>query len=291
MKEWALQCAETGLRVHPLYEVDDDLVCRCWAREKCTEKQRGKHPRLSAWQTMSSADAGLVAQWWTQWPDAGIGIATGKASRLWVLDLDGAEALDWYRGKCREHGVTKTVGVATGRGRHLWWSWPAGEVNIRNSQGLRDGHTKVATIDVRGEGGYVIAPPTMHRSGVRYAMLMDGMYADAPVEAPAWLLELVKEQPKPAPVRVELPRVVTPLELRRVFRDAVDTDPDVRERLGQQVGGQLRPASRPYVDGIRCPSCGRAEVWFYLDGGPAVCHHRNSCKWAGPLTRLLGATA
>jgi hypothetical protein len=116
------------------------------------------------------------------------------------------------------------------------------------------------------------------------------MYADAPVEAPAWLLELVKEQPKLAPVRVELPRVVTPLELRRVFRDAVDTDPDVRQRLGQQAGGQLRAASRPYVDGIRCPSCGRTEVWFYLDGGPAVCHHRNSCKWAGPLTRLVGAT-
>ena len=46
MLEWALQCARQGLRVHPLYEVGDDLVCRCWQREKCEEKARGKHPRL-----------------------------------------------------------------------------------------------------------------------------------------------------------------------------------------------------------------------------------------------------
>jgi hypothetical protein len=103
-----------------------------------------------------------------------------------------------------------------------------------------------------------------------------------------WLVELVKVKPKPPPVRVEIPVSVTPRELRRVFDAAIDTDPDVRRRLGEQVGGTYRAAQRPYVDGIRCPTCGRAEVWFYVDGGPAVCHHRNSCKWAGPLTRLGG---
>jgi putative DNA primase/helicase len=138
-----------------------------------------------------------VEQWWSKWPHAGVGIATGRASRLWVLDLDGDEALEWYRGKCKEHGLTKTVGVRTGRGRHLWWSWPSDDsIVIRNTQALRDGTEKLAGVDVRGDGGYVVAPPTMHRSGVRYELLTDGMYAEAPVEAPTWLLELVREKPK-----------------------------------------------------------------------------------------------
>lgn len=289
MKDWALQCAATGLRVHPLYEVDDDLICRCWAREKCNEKQRGKHPRLSAWQTMASADAGLVAQWWTQWPDAGIGIATGRASRLWVLDLDGEQALDWYRARCREHGVTKTVGVATGRGRHLWWTWPAGDVNIRNSQGLRDGDTKVATIDVRGEGGYVIAPPTMHRSGVRYAMLTDGMYADAPVEAPAWLLEMVKEQPKPpppkivnVPSRVQWSAKAADEELARRLR----LDPSARQMLAERMGAVV---TAEHARKVKCPKCGDRSVWWTLNQtGYAKCSHLNSCGWMAPLTSFLG---
>ena len=61
----------------------------------------------------------------------------------------------------------------------------------------------------------------------------------------------------------------------------------VRERIGIMVGGTPHhSAARPYVDGIRCPKCGRPEVWFYLDEGPAVCHHRNSCHWAGPISYL-----
>ena len=279
----ALECAAVGLRVHPLYEVSDDLVCACRAGRECSEKQRGKHPRLGAWQTMATTDAGRVTAWWAQWPSAGIGVATGKASKVWVLDCDGDEALAWYKTQAKIHGLVKTRGAKTGRGRHFWWQFPEDEqVEIRNAQGIVPG------VDVRGDGGYVVAPPTLHRSGVRYEWLTDGAYDVMPQRPPMWLVELVKVKPKPPPVRVEIPVSVTPRELRRVFHAAIDTDADVRRRLGEQVGGTYRAAQRPYVDGIRCPTCGRDEVWFYIDGGPAVCHHRNSCKWAGPLTRLGG---
>jgi hypothetical protein len=284
MRPHALACAGVGLRVHPLYQVDERLQCSCWRGAECPEKQRGKHPRLGAWQTAASADEDIVGQWWDQWPEAGIGIATGKASRLWVLDCDGDEALAWYRDRCREHGLVRTVGVRTGRGRHFWWEWPEG-VSIRNAQGIAPG------VDVRGEGGYVIGPPTRHRSGTRYEMLTSGPYDKVPRPAPPWLVELVKEKPKPAAtvmVRAQAPASATPRELRSVFRAALDTDPTLRRAVGERAGGTYRAASRPYIDGLVCPSCGRDEVWFYLDGGPAVCHHRNSCKWAGPLTRLGG---
>lgn len=285
MREAALQCAAAGLRVHPLYQVDERLICSCWRGGECPEKQRGKHPRLGGWQTHASADERQVDQWWTEWPGAGIGVATGAASRVWVLDCDGEEALAWYKEQSRRHGVTRTIGVRTGRGRHFWWVYPSEGVTIRNAQGIAPG------VDVRGEGGYVIAPPTRHRSGPRYEWLRTGAYVEAPVEAPAWLLELVKERPKPPPaVVVARPLVrhgATRREISASFSVALDTDPDVRRRAGEQAGGRYVAAARPYVDRITCPRCGRPEVWLYLDGGPAVCHHRKSCTWAGPLTRLL----
>lgn len=282
MRQEALRCAAAGLRVHPLYEVGDDLVCRCHKGAACDEKARGKHPRLGEWHKAATNDARQVDAWWQRWPNAGIGIATGSASRVWVLDLDGEAAIEWYRMKSREQGLTRTIGVKTGRGRHLWFEWPDG-AEIRNSS------KKVGPdVDVRGEGGFVIAPPTLHRSGVRYEWLTSGMYIDHPAPTPAWLLELVRYVASPPPPpRPPRPATMTPREISRAFRDAVDTDPDVRQRIGERAGGRLRAAVRPYVDDIACPGCGRREVWFYLDGGPAVCHHRNSCKWAGPLTKLL----
>lgn len=286
MIEHAIACARAGLRVHPLYMVDEHLMCSCWKGAECPEKQRGKHPRLSGWQQAATTDLDQVAAWWGQWPDAGIGVATGKGSRVWVLDCDGDEALAWYRDRCKAEGLVRTRGARTGRGRHFWWRWPDDEaVSIRNAQGIAPG------VDVRGDGGYVIAPPTMHRSGVRYEWLTSAPYAEAPELAPAWLVELVREKPKPPPPRAEprpsLPRGSTRREIEAVFRVAVDTDPDLRRRIGEQAGGRFVAAARPYVDSIRCPSCGTPEVWLYLDGGPAVCHHRKSCRWAGPLTRLL----
>jgi hypothetical protein len=280
----AIQCAAAGLRVHPLYEVSPEGVCACWRGAQCPEKQRGKHPRLRAWQSEASSDLQTVARWWTEWPDAGIGVATGAASRVWVLDCDGNEALAWYRDRCRSDGFVPTRGARTGRGRHFWFRWPEGIV-IRNAQGIAPG------VDVRGEGGYVIAPPTLHRSGSRYEWLFNGAYSEAPEYAPEWLIELVKERPKPPPPpRVELPAKPTAREVRAVFRETVEHDPDVRRRIGERAGGTFRAAARPYVDDIPCPSCRRREVWLYLDGGPAVCHHRNSCTWAGPVSRLLEIT-
>lgn len=281
----ALRCAEAGLRVLPLYEVDEALVCACRHGAACEDKQRGKHPRILEWQKHASAELDCVRRWWTKWPRAGIGVATGKQSRVWVLDLDGDEALAWYKDQCRAHGLTKTRGAKTGRGRHLWWRWPDdAEVTIRNTQKqIRPG------VDVRGGGGYVVVPPTMHRSGVRYEWLSEGMYVEAPQFAPTWLVELVKHRPPPpAPPRAPLPRAVTEQHLRRAFRDALDTDVALRQQIGERAGGRLSlSALKPYMDNLRCPRCGRRDAWFYLSDGPAICHHKNSCNWAGPLTALL----
>jgi hypothetical protein len=284
MCAYAMRYAAAGMRVHPLYEVDPATqTCACQAGASCSEKQRGKHPRLGGWQEKATTDADTVRTWWTRWPNAGVGLATGSASRVWVLDLDGPEAGAWYESQLAKHGPAPTIGVETARGFHMYWRWTEGAV-VRNAQGLQA--AGIQSVDVRGDGGYVCAPPTVHRSGAVYTFRTEDGFTREMAQAPGWLLELVKEKPKPKREFKAPTWAVTERELGRTLRAALDNDAGLRQQVGVQLGGTFRPAARPYVDDLTCPKCGAREVWFYVDEGPAVCHHRKSCGWAGPVDHL-----
>ena len=110
---------------------------------------------------------GAIKAWWKKWPDASVGIATGSMSQLVVIDedydedrgLDGIRSVeDWQR----SHGaLPETLMAITGRGGyHLYYHYTG--TDIKNRAGLLDG------VDVRGEGGYVIAPPSIHPNGTEY---------------------------------------------------------------------------------------------------------------------------
>jgi hypothetical protein len=104
-----------------------------------------------------------VAEWFRRWPDANIGVVSGEISNLIVLDVDpkhgGDAALERLE---RRYGpVPATVEATTGGGgRHLYFAHPGGLV--RNRAGLAQG------IDLRGDGGYIVAPPSIHPSGAFY---------------------------------------------------------------------------------------------------------------------------
>jgi hypothetical protein len=143
----------------------------------------GKVPRNKGGLTQASIDPAVVAEWWRRWPDANVGIRTGAASGLLVLDVDtpkgGAGSLAELE---RRHGaLPKTARVLTGGGgQHVYFAHPG--QTVRNSAGqLGDG------LDVRADGGYVVAPPSVHASGRRYQWMrqLDRGLADPP----AWLLE------------------------------------------------------------------------------------------------------
>jgi hypothetical protein len=145
---------------------------------------QGKTPACSHGALDATTDIGAIDQWWIADPERNIGVATGAASGIFVVDVDDAEAA---LGKLEaEHGaLPPTVEVITGRGRHLWFRLPADQ-EIRNSAG------RVARgIDIRGEGGYVLTPPSVHPSGRRYTWSVDS--ANAIAQAPAWLLAKVAE--------------------------------------------------------------------------------------------------
>lgn len=115
---------------------------------------RGKIPAIAGGRGCLDAttDAGQVRQWWAAMPDANIGIATGARSGIVVIDLDGPDAEAEFS---RRYGNPPTPSSLTRRGRHLVFRHPGGEV--KNSAGLLG-----AKIDVRGDGGYIVAPPSVH---------------------------------------------------------------------------------------------------------------------------------
>ena len=110
---------------------------------------------------------GPIKAWWKKWPDANIGIATGSLSNLVVIDLD----IDEDKGLDGVHEMTiwehengdlpETARAITGRGgSHIYFKYEGSD--LKNRTGIIDG------VDVRGEGGYVIAPPSIHPNGTAY---------------------------------------------------------------------------------------------------------------------------
>lgn len=158
--EAALSYAGRGWRVFPIH-VALAGVCSCKQGPKCPPKSAGKHPRIKQWQVDATTDAKQVARWWQRWPGANVGIATGDASGLFVLDVDGDEGRQALAELVRLHGPLPMTAVGrTARGIHCYFNLVAG-TDARNSSG--------GGLDVRANGGYVLAPPSLHPSGVTYA--------------------------------------------------------------------------------------------------------------------------
>src|SRR5690349_15924428 len=155
---------EWSWAVFPLHSIATDGFCTC-GDQAC--KSEGKHPRTKNGCLDASKDEAQINAWWQQWPDANVGIATGQISGIVVLDIDvakGAHSADLLFGGV-DQTVFTTPKVKTGGGLHFYYKYPIGH-DIRNSA------SKLGKfIDVRGEGGYVVAPPSKHITGKEYEFL------------------------------------------------------------------------------------------------------------------------
>lgn len=127
-------------------------------------RERDKRP-LILWEHLQNErpSESDIAEWFRRWPDANVGIVTGEISNLIVLDIDpkhgGDATLDRLERRFRP--LSSTVEAVTGGGgRHLYFAHPGGLT--RNRAGLAQG------IDLRGDGGYIVAPPSIHPSGRPY---------------------------------------------------------------------------------------------------------------------------
>lgn len=156
-------------------------------------KESGKLPKTKTGFKEATNVTKTIEEWALKWPNANIGIATGEVSGIWVLDLDGEPAEQWL---AKQDPLPITPEVRTGKGRHIYFKLPKG-VNVSNSAG------QVApNVDVRGTGGYVIAPPSVHPDGGVYQWHREHKPSTTPfAEAPEWLLKLVIKQEKPIKVQ------------------------------------------------------------------------------------------
>lgn len=132
----------------------------------------------------ASRDPAIIRDWWRRAPEANIGVVTGGGT--FVIDLDGPEAKSAWAEMCGRNGdIPKTLCTKTARGWHLFFS---ASQEIPNSASMLG-----PKIDVRGEGGYVVAPRSIHPDGPVYEIVRDLPIA----EAPRWLTDLATPDPRP----------------------------------------------------------------------------------------------
>lgn len=118
---------------------------------------------------------------WFEWSDVGVGIVTGMISRIVVLDLDSENARKNV--EARYGPLPSTPCVRTGNGWHFYFQHPG--VEIRNFSG------KLVDVDLRGDGGFVVAPPSIHDTGAVYEWITDPRTVEI-AACPPWLVELAR---------------------------------------------------------------------------------------------------
>ena len=153
MLDAALHYASEGFKVFPCHSARDGR-CSC-GNTSCSV---AKHPRVSGGFNEATDDAAQITKWWGRWPEANIGIRTGAVSGIVCFDFDHAVG----RALAEQIKTLPTpIADTGGEGVHMVFAHPGYHVSSR--RGVVEG------LDVRGDGGYIIAPPSVHASGKRYA--------------------------------------------------------------------------------------------------------------------------
>ena len=179
LKDAAMDYARRGLKIFPVYEPTAD-GCSC-GRDDCASP--GKHPRTRQGFKDATDDLKQIEDWWTTYPNASIGLATGSINGFNVVDVDprngGDETLRQWE---VEHGPLPLtpMAISGGGGPHFFLRHPGQPIKSR---------TIAPGIDLKADGGYVVAAPSRHVSGQCYRWEGEGLIGDY-AAAPDWLMEL-----------------------------------------------------------------------------------------------------
>lgn len=141
-----------------------------------------KRPMVKGWQDVATADTDQIERWWAQFPNAMPAMPTGKQNGIAVMDVDlkdGKDGAAGLRAIGHDSDLLSPVQSETPTGgRHILFRWPDGMGN--SNAGLPEG------VDVRGEGGFIIAPGAVNGKGAY--RLLSGSLGDALPEWPPALL-------------------------------------------------------------------------------------------------------
>jgi hypothetical protein len=191
-RDRAFALARSGFFVLPLHApiFESDTV-RCSCRSGLACGRIGKHPRTRHGVADATRDPEKIKLWFEKWKNANLAIATGKRSNLLVLDVDGlAGAFSLDEIEHEFSPLPETLIQRTGKphGKHIFFSYP--DVSVPNSvKGIGSG------LDIRSDGGYICADPSLHASGRRYEI---ENYAAPLAAPPAWFVGLLLERQRAA---------------------------------------------------------------------------------------------
>lgn len=154
----------------------------------------------------ATVDYLLVKKWWGKYPDANIGLSC-ELTNMAIVDLDTPQAMT------RWHLILDALGykdlhtaiVRTAKGEHWYFKQPE-SIKVKNTQKgkNRDGSVDLEKIELRGVGGYVVLPPSVHETGVIYEWQKGHLPSDGIATMPLDVLACLQ------PPRPELPKVTIP---------------------------------------------------------------------------------
>ena len=179
--ESALNHVRDGYRIFPAHGITESGRCTC-GNPNC--QNPGKHPAISNWQRAATTDPEQIRRWWNKNSEYNPAIPAG--GDLAILDADGEKGRESLRRLEEEYGpLPPTRTVISGRedgGEHQYFRKDP-RAEIRNSVSKLGEH-----LDIRGDGGYVIAPGARHASGRFYEWKEGCSPADLPAaEFPSWI--------------------------------------------------------------------------------------------------------
>lgn len=228
--EAALEYAALGWRVFPLHPED-------------------KRPRISEWQNAATSGRKQIKKWWRQWPTANVAILCDSVRGPIVLDVDTPKA-----GQLNGDDLLKllklptpTCVVRTGSGgKHLFYAPPKSGKSIPRVIRVRHENKRYA-LDVLGNGGYVVAPPSKHPDGGCY-QLHRGDFSDLP-SLPGVIVRLIASQDGTNTVAEPLPEVISEGERDTILTSLAGTmrrrgasPKAILEALRVENASRVRPA-------------------------------------------------
>ena len=174
-----------------------DYARRGWPVFPCNPIN--KHPLTKHGFKDASTDPEQIKQWWTKWPLAMIGVPMGAASGVVAIDPDAPKddndqdgRKNWALLLAQHGGIYTHTHLTPGEGKHVLFRYDP-ERPLSNSEGGLEGKN----INVRGDGGYIIVPPSQRGDGKRYdiADTLD-FFNFAPI--PEWLHEILEQKSEPS---------------------------------------------------------------------------------------------
>lgn len=129
-------------------------------------RSNGKLPAIRGWPEAATLDSKQINEWWRRWPNASIGVVTGERSGVFVLDVDlkqdGFDPLRQLVERLQCEWPNTLFSITGSGGLHFYFKYDERHPVMNGTSSIGPG------LDVRGEGGYVVAPPSLHATGNRY---------------------------------------------------------------------------------------------------------------------------